>query len=82
MAEPACSEECWAAKPCPEHGDQMPPFGRSLAYQEYVCCERYRDNRVNPRHLWHEHDSTRWYTDPDGWAAHEASCDQCKGDPS
>jgi hypothetical protein len=33
---------------------------------------------VRRRHLWDEHDSTRHYTDPEGWAAHEASCETCK----
>lgn len=39
---------------------------------------------LNPRHLWHEHDSTRWYVDPEGWNEHARSCerDDCLPYPS
>jgi hypothetical protein len=33
----------------------------------------------NKRHLWHEHDDVRSYTDPEGWAAHVAACSTCRG---
>lgn len=52
-----------------------------MAIEGYVVCECYRDINLNPdRHLWHEHDSTRLYTDPEGWDAHVAGCAQCRGD--
>lgn len=75
-----CSEKCWTPVVCPDHGDRMYPFGRSAGYEAYYCCDNYADPQINPRHLWDEHDSTRWYTDKEGWNAHEASCDQCRGD--
>jgi hypothetical protein len=72
-----CTEECWTPSLC-EHGREMTPRGRSVAIEAYVVCECYRDINLNPvRHLWHEHDSTRHYIDPEGWAAHEATCEQC-----
>ena len=42
------------------------------------CCDLRYDARVNPRHLWSEYDSTRWYFDPEGWDSHEASCPECR----
>lgn len=56
----------------------MPPFGRSIA--GWYCCDRRAESAVNPRHLWDEHDSTRWYTDPEGWDEHERSCPRCGPD--
>ena len=75
-----CTEKCWTPVPCPDHGDLMQPFGRSAGLGAYKCCDNCRRSEINPRHLWNEHDSTRWYTDPDGWAEHEASCAGCRGD--
>ena len=75
-----CTEKCWTPVNCPDHGHEMNPCGRDSGMQSYDCCENYGKPRINPRHLWHEHDSSRWYTDPEGWAAHEASCAQCRGD--
>lgn len=69
-----CTERCWTPVPCPDHGDRMQPFGRSGA--DYVCCDNYAKSALNPRHLWSEHDSTRIYTDPAGWAAHAAACER------
>lgn len=60
----------------------MTPFGRSAPLDFHICCENYAKPNLNGRHLWDEHDSTRWYTDPEGWATHEASCGQCGGDAS
>ena len=76
-----CTEECWTPIACPKHGDRMTPFGRS-AGEVYSCCDNYGKSDVNPRHLWDEHDSSRWYTDPSGWNAHAAECDhdECKED--
>lgn len=53
---------------------------RSAPLSTYRCCDNYAKSAINPRHLWHIHDSTRWYTDPDGWNAHAASCnrDDCE----
>jgi hypothetical protein len=70
-----CSEKCWTPVSCPTHGDSMYPFGRS--HVGYECCENYADSNLNPRHLWNEHDSTRWYTDPEGWDEHVATCEEC-----
>ena len=75
-----CTEKCWTAVACPDHGDRMYPFGRSAGDYAYYCCDNHMLPRVNPRHLWNEHDSTRWYTDPEGWNTHEASCKECRGD--
>lgn len=75
-----CTEKCWTAVECPDHGDRMNPRGRSSALDDYYCCENYSKPDLNPRHLWSEHDSTRWYTDPEGWAEHEAGCKRCKGE--
>lgn len=72
-----CTEACWTPVPCPDHGNTMLPRGRSAALREFICCDNRMDSAINPRHLWDEHDSTRHYTDPEGWAAHEASCTQC-----
>lgn len=75
-----CTEVCWTPVRCPVHDHEMKPLGRSSALEEYICCERYSSAELNPRHLWSEHDSTRHYTDPEGWAAHEATCTECRGD--
>ena len=72
-----CTEKCWTPVKCPEHGDTFDPFGRDGGLYEHTCCDLRFDVSVNPRHLWHEHDSTRWYTDPEGWNAHEATCKEC-----
>ena len=74
----SCSEKCWTPVHCPEHGDTMTPFGRSAGDYSYPCCDNYAKSEVNPRHLWSGHDSTRYYTDPEGWAEHEASCEECR----
>lgn len=68
-----CSEKCWTSVRCPDHGDLMNPRGRDAGMESYVCCDNYQTD-VNTRHLWHQHDSTRYYTDPEGWAAHAAEC--------
>jgi hypothetical protein len=75
-----CSEKCWTPVPCPVHGDFMPPAGRSAPLEMHICCDNCADSTVNPRHLWSIHDSTRWYTDPEGWKAHVSSCDDCRAD--
>lgn len=77
--EPVCTERCWTPKPCPDHGDDMNPFGRSAGDYAHYCCENYAKSEINPRHLWNEHDSTRWYTDPVGWTLHTQLCvrDDC-----
>ena len=72
-----CTEKCWTPVKCPDHGDTMTPFGRSAPLDMYQCCENYSKSAVNPRHLWSIHDSTRWYTDPEGWAEHERNCLEC-----
>jgi len=73
-----CIEKCWKAKDCPDHGNRMNPFGRSSGLGSYDCCDNWQKSDVNPRHLWDVHDSTRWYTDPEGWDAHEECCPLCQ----
>lgn len=75
-----CTSDCWKVVLCPECGNQLPPRGRSvpMAMQPPDCCMEHRHAQINTRHLWDEHDSTRHYTDPDGWARHVASCEQCR----
>lgn len=73
----SCTSKCWTPVACPDHGDRMTPFGRSAPMAMYQCCENYAKSTVNPRHLWNEHDSTRWYADPNGWAEHEFHCQEC-----
>lgn len=77
MSEFVCGPKCWTRIPCPDHGDGMNPFGRSSPIGAEGCCDNYAKSDINPRHLWSEHDSTRWYTDPEGWADHEANCKEC-----
>jgi hypothetical protein len=55
------------------------PLAAGAAYCDGYGCDGYGlDPR--PPHLWDEHDDARHYTDPEGWAAHEASCPRCGGD--
>lgn len=79
-ATPICTPACWTPVRCPEHGDDMPPFGRSAPIEYPHCCDRYADSALNRRHLWNEHDSTRIYTDPEGWRQHVAGCSACAGE--
>lgn len=74
-----CTDKCWTPIPCPDHGDRMKPFGRDAGH-DWPCCENYSKSAVNPRHLWDEHDSTRHYHDPAGWAEHEAACTKCRNE--
>jgi hypothetical protein len=74
-----CNPACWEPVRC-EHGREMTPVGRSVPLERPNFCDCYQSGK-NPRHLWSEHDDARWYSDPDGWAAHVATCEQCKGDP-
>lgn len=78
----ACTEACWTPAACPDHGDEMQPLGRSAPLGAHQCCDNYQRGKVNPRHLWSEHDEVRQFHDPEGWAAHKAVCDQwpCKDD--
>lgn len=73
-----CSEKCWTTAICPVHEEDMDPFGRDSGdYPDRCCEESFSDKTLNPRHLWSIHDSTRWYSDPDGWTEHEAECERC-----
>lgn len=74
-----CSAKCWEPVTCPDHGHEMTPCGRDAPMSMYQCCENYM-TRINTRHLWDEHDSTRYYTDPAGWTDHEANCAKCRGE--
>jgi hypothetical protein len=76
-----CTDRCWTQVPCPTCGDELPPRGRSIPLEDWIasCCEdNHHDVKANPRHLWNEHDSTRFYTDPEGWAEHEENCERCR----
>lgn len=59
----------------------MPPMGRSVALEMTPFCDCYADVKLNKRHLWSEHDETRWYSDPYGWNAHADNCEQCNPIP-
>lgn len=75
-----CGPSCWEAVKCPVCGSDLPPRGRSvaLAATPSECCMEHRNLAdLNPRHLWDEHDSTRVYTDPEGWKAHVDACETC-----
>jgi hypothetical protein len=73
----ACIPKCWNPVVCPDHGNTMNPWGRDAGMGAEICCDNYARSDINTRHLWSEHDSDRYYTDPDGWAAHEAACVEC-----
>lgn len=81
MADAICTASCWEPVRC-EHGREMTPRGRSVPMATPNLCDCYQDPAKNPRHLWHEHDDARFYSDPEGWAEHEASCSRCRGDES
>lgn len=76
-----CTEVCWTPVYC-KHGRTMTPIGRDPGMSGSVLCECYQYDSQNQRHLWSVHDCSRIYNDPEGWAAHEATCDQCRGDES
>jgi len=77
VSEFVCGPKCWTRVPCPDHGNGMNPLGRSAPIGFYDCCENYAKSEINPRHLWDKHDSSRYYTDPLGWADHEKNCEEC-----
>lgn len=78
-----CTPECWTEQRCTVCGRPIAPFGSSVAieaasgYCEHECPGN--PSLGHPRHLWDEHDSNRWFADPDGWDEHVASCEQCGG---
>jgi len=72
----SCTEKCWTPVEC-SHGYKMWPRGRSQPPEAYSHeCEE-ENSRKTTMHLFSEHDSTRHYHDPEGWAAHEAACSRC-----
>lgn len=75
-----CTALCWTPVPCPTCGRGLQPSGRSISMEVYEgeCCLESKYTDVNTRHLFDEHDSTRHYTDPEGWAQHEKECEQCQ----
>lgn len=74
-----CTEKCWTPVPCPGCGMNMAPSGRSAPMgTECGCSEKYKHTKINTRHLWNRHDSTRAYTDKAGWEAHLAECERCR----
>ena len=75
-----CSAKCWKPLECPTCGNDVPPRGRSVALEANPpqCCMDGQYDRANYRHLWDEHDSTRHFSDPVGWAEH---CEACDRDP-
>lgn len=77
----SCDAKCWTDVDCARCGLRKAPRGRSVpmeAANSYCSfdCPGY-DQEPKPPHLWGEHDSCRHYSDPEGWAAHEADCNQC-----
>lgn len=79
MSDP-CTEKCWTKVPCPECGRLMPPAGRSvpMATPPCHCSEKYVHTKINTCHLWNRHDSSRVYTDPEGWKQHVEECEACR----
>lgn len=77
-----CTPACWTPVTCPTCGNTLPPAGRSVPLEMHLsdCCLEMQSNGFNKRHLWDEHDSTRHYIDPDGWAEHVAACARCRGE--
>ena len=78
-----CTAVCWTRVECPTCGRLLVPRGRDGGFMTYEapCCEAVVwDSDVNTAHLWSEHDSTRWYTDREGWDEHEKNCPKCNGD--
>lgn len=76
-----CTTICWTPVTCPRCGSQLPPRGRSVPLEMHIstCCdEARRSPTTNPRHLWDVHDSTRYYSDPEGWDEHVQNCEQCR----
>lgn len=82
MTDQLCTESCWKPAPCPTCARPMYPRGRDvpLGCYEAECCREARYSAANQRHLWSEHDSTRGYSDPEGWAEHVTGCEECRDD--
>jgi len=72
-----CTSKCWTPIDCPKHGSPLPPYGRSVPLGYDTCGDECRYAPINVRHLWDEHDSDRWYADPQGWTQHERTCGTC-----
>ena len=60
------------------------PTGRSVAIEAasgycdpFEPCDPEQAGQALRRHLWSVHDDTRSITDPDGWAEHVRSCQEC-----
>ena len=79
-----CTPECWTEHQCTVCGQPIAPTGRSIPVEAASgYCQRECPGNPgggSPRHLWDEHDGNRSYLDPDGWADHVASCEQCGGE--
>lgn len=77
-----CTPACWTPVPCPTCGSDLPPRGRSVGMEANPpqCCMEARYGPANTMHLWSEHDDTRHYTDPKGWAEHVRGCARCQPD--
>lgn len=75
-----CDEKCWTPIRCQTCGSEVGPRGRSIPIEMTPadCCETARQSERNTRHLWDGHDSTRHYTDPEGWKAHVLLCETCR----
>lgn len=77
----ACEAKCWTPVRCKHCDRRKKPRGCSVpipAAGSYCDgdCPGYGED-PKPPHLWDEHDSTRHYTDPAGWAAHLEECPRC-----
>ena len=79
-----CTPDCWKPVLCHICGREFTPIGRSVGLEAisgycdvYEPCDPSQYQEATRRHLWDEHDSNRWYTDREGWAAHVAGCEVC-----
>ena len=76
-----CDAKCWTPVECTRCHRRKQPRGRSVpieAANDYCSfdCPGYGATPPAP-HLWDEHDSTRHYTDPEGWKEHLDECPRC-----
>jgi hypothetical protein len=78
-----CDAKCWKSVECTRCQRRKQPIGRSVPMEaagsdcDYDCPGYAQEPK--PPHLWSEHDSNRYYTDPDGWNAHLKECEKRKG---
>lgn len=78
-----CDARCWTPVLCTRCARYKQPRGRSVPPEAAggYCdwdCPGYAEEPKAP-HLFSEHDSTRAFSDPEGWKAHETQCPECTG---